>query len=105
MARPGSRPLPNLAQSFDEAINLYRQGRFDDAEKIASRILKLLPGSFDALHLLGLVKLQQGRPGAALGLIEKVLAINPSSPDACANLGLVLAALNRDAEALASFDR
>jgi tetratricopeptide (TPR) repeat protein len=105
MARPGSRPLPDIAQSFDEAVKLYRQGRLDEAEKIAARILKLLPDSFDALHFLGLVKLQQGRPGAALALIEKALAINPGSPDARANLGLVLAALNRDAEALASFDR
>ncbi len=105
MARPGSRPPPEIAQAFEQAVNLYRQGRLDEAEKIATRILKSLPGSFDALHLLGIVKLQRGKPGAALGLIEKALEAQPGSPQARSNLGLTLAALNRDAEALSSFDQ
>jgi tetratricopeptide (TPR) repeat protein len=105
MARPGSRPLPDLAQAYAEAVNFYRQGRLDDAEKIGARILKSLPESYDALHLLGLVKLGRGRAGAALGLLEAALKVNPGSADALSNRGLALAALNRDAEALASFDQ
>jgi tetratricopeptide (TPR) repeat protein len=105
MARPGSRSLPDLAQAFDEAVAAYRQVRLDDAEKICARILKALPASFDALHLLGLVKLQRGKAGAAYGLIEQALKIDPHSPEALSNLAMVLAALNRDAEALASVDK
>src|SRR5258708_31828561 len=104
MARPGSRPLPEIAQLFAVAVDHLRQGGLDEAEKIGARILKMLPGSGDALHLLGVVKLARGRAGAALALIEAALKINPKATDALSNRGLALAALDRDSEALASFD-
>jgi tetratricopeptide (TPR) repeat protein len=105
MARPGSRPLPEIAQMFAAGVDHLRQGRLDEAEKTGTRILKLLPGSSDALHLLGVVKLRRGRAGAALGLIEAALKINPRASDALSNRGLALTALDRDSEALASFDQ
>ena len=95
----------NYAQAIEEAAALYQQGRLDEAEKACSRILKAWPDCFDALHLLGIVRLQSGKPGAALGLLEQALKLNPGSADVLANLGIVLAALNRDAEALATLDR
>jgi tetratricopeptide (TPR) repeat protein len=88
-----------------QAVDHYRCGRLGEAEKIAARIVKLLPDNFDALHLLGLVKLRRGRAGAALALIEAALKINPAAPDALSNRGLALAALDRDGDALASFDQ
>jgi tetratricopeptide (TPR) repeat protein len=105
MASPVSQPQPQIATMFAQAIDHYRQGRLDEAEKIGARIRKLLPDNYDVLHLLGLVKLKRGRAGAALGLLEAALKINPGSPDALANRGLALAALDRDDDALASFDR
>src|ERR1700724_1176775 len=103
MAKPP--PLPEIAQMFAAAVDHYRQGRLDEAEKIAARLRKLLPDNFQALHLLGLVKLGRGHAGAALALIEAALKVDPGAPDAWANRGLALAALDRDSEALASFDR
>jgi tetratricopeptide (TPR) repeat protein len=90
---------------FAQAVDHYRCGRWGEAEKIAARILKLLPDNFDALHLLGLVKLRRGRAGAALALIEAALKINAAAPDALSNRGLALMALDRDGDALASFDQ
>ena len=46
----------NLAQSFNEALALQRQGRLREAEKIYARVLKAAPDHFDALNLLGTVK-------------------------------------------------
>jgi tetratricopeptide (TPR) repeat protein len=106
MAKADLRASPAaLAQAVEEAAALYRQGRLDEAEHICTRVLKARSDWFDALHLLGLVKLQSGKAGAAYGLLESALKINPRSPDALSNLGMTLAALNRDAEALAALDK
>jgi tetratricopeptide (TPR) repeat protein len=89
----------------EEAAACYRQGRLDEAEKICTRVLKARSDWFDALHLLGLVKLEGGKAGAAYGLLESALKINPRSAAALSNLAMTLAALNRDADALAALDK
>jgi tetratricopeptide (TPR) repeat protein len=104
MAKSGPRPQADVSQAFAEAVNLYRLGRLAEAERIAGRILKALPQSYDALHLLGLIKLGCGWPAAALALLDTALKRRPGAPEALSNRGLALAALGRDAEALASID-
>src|SRR5215218_43380 len=106
MAKADLRANPAaLAQAVEEAAAFYRQGRVDDAEKICTRVLKTRSDWFDALHLLGLIKLQSGKAGAALGLLEAALKINPRSAAVLSNLAMTLAALNRDADALAALDK
>src|SRR5215813_4130699 len=94
-----------IAQAVEQAAALYRQGRLDEAEKVCARVLRAQPGWFDALHLLGLIKLQSGKAGAACALLEQALKLNPASAPLMSNLGMTLAALNRDAEALAILDK
>ena len=94
-----------LAQSVEEAAGLYRQGRFAEAEKICSRVLRAQPNWFDALHLLGVLKLQGGKAGAACAHLEQALKLNPMSAQVMSNLGMALAALNRDQEGLAILDQ
>ena len=97
---------PQQAEAaLQEALALHRQGQFAAAEKHYARVLKSFPDQFDALHLLGLLKLQGGKAGEAQRLITAALAIDPASTDALTNLGLTLAALKRPAEALAHFDK
>jgi tetratricopeptide (TPR) repeat protein len=103
MARPGSRPPPEIARLFAAAVDHCRQGRFDEAERIGARIRKSLPDSYAAVHLLGLIKLQRGHAAAALPLIEAALKINPRAPDALSNRASALGELNRGSEALAGF--
>jgi tetratricopeptide (TPR) repeat protein len=102
---PSSRAAPDIAQAFAEALNLYRQGRLDDAEKLAARLLKSVPASFEVQLLLGVIKLGRGHAAAALPLIEAALKLKPGAPDALGSRGLALAALGRDAQALACFDQ
>jgi hypothetical protein len=94
-----------LAQAVEEAVGLYRQGRLAEAEKVCARVLRARADWFDALHLLGVLKLQAGKAGAACGHLEQALKLNPGSAPAMSNLGMALAALNRDAEALAMLDQ
>ena len=106
MPGPDSRGNPAaIAPVVEQAAALYRQGKFEDAEKICARVLRARPDWFDALHLLGVIKLQNGKAGAAYGLLEQALKMNPASPQVMSNLGMTLAALNRDEEALAILDR
>jgi tetratricopeptide (TPR) repeat protein len=90
---------------FAAAVDLFRQGRLDEAERIGGRILKMLPDNYEALHLLGVVKLQRGHAAAALQLIEAALKVNPRGADALSNRAAALVSLGRDSEALASFDQ
>ena len=94
-----------IAQAVEEAAGLFRQGRFAEAEKICTRVLRARSDWFDALHLLGLLKLQGGKAGAACSHLEQALKLNPASAAVMSNLGMALAALNRDQEALAILDR
>jgi hypothetical protein len=97
--------LPEIAQMFAQAIECIRQGRLDEAERLAARIRKLLPDRHEGVHLLGVVKLQRGHASAGLPLIEAALKINPHASDAWSNRGLALGMLGRDSEAMESFAR
>jgi tetratricopeptide (TPR) repeat protein len=95
----------NVTQALQQALALHQQGRLAEAEKIYRRILEAAPSQFDALHLLGVLKLQTGNNAEAHRLIAAALKVDPRSGDALTNLGLALRAMNRTAEALASFER
>jgi len=99
-----SRPF-NPSQALNEAVALQRQGQLREAEKIYSRVLKAVPDNFDALNLLGAVKLQQGRVGEAQRVLGAAVKANPRSPHAWSNLGQALHALKRAPEALECLDR
>src|SRR6266436_1696520 len=120
MPKPDLRANPaDIVQAVEDAAALYRQGRLDEAEKICTRVLKARSDWFDALHLLGLIKLQGGKAGAAHGHLEaalkrdrealatldQALALAPDNYEALNNRGNVLLKLNRPAEALAAFER
>jgi len=101
-----SKLSPQQGQAaLQEAVALHQQGQLAAAEKGYTRVLKSFPDQFDALHLLGLLKLQSGKASEAQRLITSALKVAPHAPDAHANMGLVLGALKRPADALASFDK
>ena len=90
---------------LQRAVALQQQGQLRQAEKIYSRVLKAVPDQFDALNLLGTVKVQRGQAGEAYRLISAAIKVNPQVPDAWINLGIALHALKRDGEALESLDK
>jgi len=90
MPKPGASGA-DIAQAMQEAAAHFRAGRLAEADKICTRVLKVLPHHFDALHLAGLIKLQSGKAGAACTLIEAALKLNPGVPEVLTNLGIALA--------------
>jgi tetratricopeptide (TPR) repeat protein len=95
----------NLGQAFGEAIALHRQGQLREAERIYARVLKAAPDHFDALNLLGAIKVQQGQFGEAQRLFSAAIKVNPRIAAAWCNLGQAQYALKRPADALQSFDK
>lgn len=60
--------------TLTEAVRLHRAGQIDKAALLYRKALTADPGNPDALHLLGMVALQQGRAREAADLIAKAIA-------------------------------
>src|SRR5712691_10611934 len=98
-------PSIRITEALRQGIAAHRGGRLEHADRQYTAVLTLDRRNFDALHLLGLVRWQQGRNEEAVSLIGEALRVDPRSAEACSNLGIVLEALGRPAEALAMYDR
>ncbi|HWA42794.1 MAG TPA: tetratricopeptide repeat protein [Hypericibacter adhaerens] len=88
--------------SIEQGLALHRAGRLDDAAALYARRLAQRPDDAESLHLLGLIRQQQGSPQAAVPLIERACALEPRVPLFRANLAVVLSAAGRSAEAIAA---
>ena len=95
----------SLPQAIQQALEFHRQGQLPQAEKLYSDVLAVRPDYFEALHMLGMVKLDRGDLAGALRMMSAALQARPKSPDVLLNYGIVLNALGRYEEALATFDQ
>ena len=68
----------------------HQAGRLDRAEALYRTVLADDPDHADALHLLGVLAYQCGKPAAALQLIERALPSLAELPDAHLNYGNAL---------------
>ncbi|MBV9457684.1 MAG: tetratricopeptide repeat protein [Bradyrhizobium sp.] len=90
------KEAPHLMQA---AVSAYRGGKAADAATLCRRIIEVLPDSFDALHLLGVVELEGGNFDEAARILSRAVDANPRSAEAYSNLGLALFNLQRFEEA------
>jgi tetratricopeptide (TPR) repeat protein len=95
----------NLDQALGEAVALHRQGQLREAERTYARVLKAAPDHFDALNLLGGIKIQQGQFGEAQRLLAAAVKARPEIAAGWTNLGQAQHALKRPADALQAFDK
>jgi len=103
MTAPAQRKL--IDKALQAAVSLHQQRDFAKAEQLYVGILQIAPGSFDALHLLGVLRQQQGRDSEGLALIEKALALEPHAIRALANRAAILAGMGRHREALEAYEQ
>jgi tetratricopeptide (TPR) repeat protein len=101
--------IPSLPAAPDrripEALALHRQGRRAEAAALYRQVLITAPHEAEALHLLGVVALQEHRFAEAERLLAQALTIAPDHAEALNNRGTALRALGRLDEALASYDK
>ncbi|MGF6778037.1 tetratricopeptide (TPR) repeat protein [Paraburkholderia sp. GAS334] len=88
--------LPTVMQPvFDRAWAAHRDGRLDDAERDYLATLAADPVHVDALHLLGVLRHQQGQHAAAADLVKRAADLRPDDAALQLNLGNALKALGR----------
>lgn len=95
-------PPPSIDELYRSAIRLHQRGRILEAGAIYDRILRERPGHAGALHLKGVLALQDGDTDRAIGLIERSLEIEPTHGLALANLGVAYRAARRFDEGIAA---
>ncbi|MEP7184100.1 MAG: glycosyltransferase [Betaproteobacteria bacterium] len=84
---------------------LHAQGRADDAEAAALRVLERYPFEVSMLNLTGMRLAQRGDIAGALARFRLAAAEAPGDPNSGFNHALALERLGRDDEALAEYDR
>ena len=90
---------------LSEALAAHRAGRFQEAEKTYTEILRSNPRHFYSMHMLGVVYLQTGRHERGVELIRTAITIDGGVAEAHSHLGNGLRDLKRVNDALTSYDR
>jgi protein O-GlcNAc transferase len=102
---PSTRNDAIVAEATDYAAKFHKLGMLAEAEKFYAAILEVQPDHFDALHMLGVLRQQQGNNVEALRLIGEALTANSRSADSLRTFGAVLDTLDRHEAALAVYDK
>ena len=68
-----------MSRQIRRALELHQQGELNEAERMYRSILMAAPRDFDALHMLGLLKLQQDNPNEAVRLIASAIDVDRKS--------------------------
>jgi len=79
-------------ERLKKAVSQHQIGQLDSAETLYRQVLSEKPNDADALHMLGLLSYQKGKPELAEDLISRSLEIDPDFPPAMMNLGNALLA-------------
>src|SRR5271170_4658129 len=96
-------PYTSAADAIIAGLEHHRAGRLDEADKLYRQVLVREPSHPDALHLLGVINGQRGRPETAVDLINRALKVRPDAAQFHCHLAENLRALRKYEEATASF--
>ena len=91
-------------KDFAGALELYRAGRFGEAETLCRKLLARAPRHVAALHLLARIALQSGRYAEAVDCLLRATALRASDPELRYLLGTAYLQLDRIPQAIASFE-
>ena len=84
-----------MADVLTTAIAMHRTGQFDSADRLYRQVLAREEQNADALHLLGVLRHQQGDHAQAIGLIGKAIALRPNMAAFHANIAEAYRALGQ----------
>ncbi|MGE3829554.1 MAG: sulfotransferase [Parvibaculaceae bacterium] len=93
----------DVAAEFQAAIQDWKAGRLAQAEQRYHRVLNAAPRHAHAHHNLGLLRLGQGLPGAALPYLLHATALEPDLAEAHNTLANAYSALGLDQDAEAGY--
>jgi Tfp pilus assembly protein PilF len=79
-----------IRQALQAAWAHRSRGNISQAENICHQIIQVAPRNADALNLLGVLMMQDGRVDLATDYFTRTLTINANNPEFHSNLGLAL---------------
>lgn len=94
-----------LDQAMALAAQHHRSGRLADAESIYRQILSIAPRHVKAMHCLGVLEGQNGRPIPGIDLLSRAIAIEPRVAAFHSDLGELYRKAGRLEEAIAQGQR
>lgn len=104
MSDPRSLSASDAAQ-LSQAFTLLQRGRAGDAQAVAASILRRVPQSPDARHLIALCCKALGDAAGAIAAFDAALALAPNHASLLANYANFLRSAQRFPEALALYER
>lgn len=97
------KELNSIQDAIEYAIKLHQNKQLDGAESLYRKILELSPNQADALHYLGMIRFQKGRPDEAIRLITQAIEQVSDYPDFYNNLGNIFVSIDNVDAALACY--
>jgi predicted O-linked N-acetylglucosamine transferase (SPINDLY family) len=88
-----------------QAISLYSNGEMGKAATLCNMILTKQPNNFDALYLIGIIYLEQGKTKSAIDYISSAAGINGNHARLLVALGDAFAEMEQYEDAVASYER
>ena len=95
----------SLQEALLYATQLHRNNQLEGAETLYQRILEAAPGQPDALHFLGLIRFQRGRPEEGVAFILQAIEQLPGHADFHNNLGNIRTSIGQLVEGRDSYLR
>ena len=71
---------PRAPRDFGQALALFRNRRYSEAQALCLELLKRQPEQAPVLHLLGLILADRGDTQSALSCFEQALKLDPQNP-------------------------
>ncbi len=90
---------------FQPLINLFGQGKFQQALDKAAQFLHKFPNSVNLYNIIGAANAALGKPNAALVAYNKAVVVKPSYADSYNNIGVVLQDQGKLDEAIEAYNR
>lgn len=90
--------------STSEPLQLLREGRLAEAERAYERVLERAPNDLQALNIVALAALRNGRPRRALDLLERAIKVDDRDAPTQFHLARAHEAAGNDAAALAAYE-
>jgi tetratricopeptide (TPR) repeat protein len=96
--------MATAEELYDEGIDLFSEGRYDEAIRAYEKAIELDPGFVDALHGLALALAENGDVRAAIVVARRIIAASPDDPLGYTSLSMLLQKDGKiaDAEAAAA---
>ena len=97
--------LLDIEKNIQISMQLHRQGKLQEAQKLYDRVLSMAPNHAQAWHLSGVVALQRDEPAVCIQRIAMAISLNPRDASMYYNQAMALERLQQKEEAIASYDK